>query len=56
MCDNAVESAYIVLIGILPAVFGAISICIVWFDLNEEKQAQIARELADRRNGSTISM
>lgn len=43
-----------VLVGILPAVFGAISICIVWFDLTEEKQAQIARELAAIRNGNTL--
>jgi Na+/melibiose symporter-like transporter len=48
-----------VLVGILPAVFGAIAICIIWFDLNEEKQAHIASELAARRNGNngnTISM
>ncbi|RRJ64628.1 H+-glucitol symporter [Paenibacillus oralis] len=41
-----------VLVGVLPAVFGSVAICIAWFDLTEEKQSRIAKELADRRNGN----
>ncbi|WP_337101802.1 MFS transporter [Paenibacillus sp. YIM B09110] len=38
-----------VLVGVLPAVFGAFAICMYWFDLTEKKQAQISQELAERR-------
>lgn len=38
-----------VLVGVLPAVFGAFAISMFWFDLTEKKQAQIAKELAERR-------
>ncbi|WP_138752162.1 MFS transporter [Paenibacillus sinopodophylli] len=38
-----------VLIGVLPAVFGAFAICMIWFDLTEEKQTQISKELAEKR-------
>jgi GPH family glycoside/pentoside/hexuronide:cation symporter/probable glucitol transport protein GutA len=38
-----------VLMSVLPAIFIAFTACIMWFDLTEEKQAQITRELAERR-------
>ncbi|WP_419872429.1 MFS transporter [Candidatus Pristimantibacillus sp. PTI5] len=38
-----------VLVGVLPAVFGAFAISMFWFDLTEKKQAQISKELAERR-------
>lgn len=39
---------------LLPAIFTAFTISILWFDLTEEKQAQIAKELAERRNNAEI--
>jgi sugar (Glycoside-Pentoside-Hexuronide) transporter len=38
-----------VLVGVLPAVFGAFAICMLWFDLTEEKQKRIFRDLSERR-------
>lgn len=43
------------LVGVLPAVFGALAICIAWFDLTEEKQRIISRELIERKNQANIS-
>lgn len=37
------------IVGVLPAVLGAFAICIKWFDLSEEKQAQISKELIERK-------
>lgn len=41
-----------VIIGVLPAVFGAFAICMIWFDLTEEKQSRISKELAERRRNA----
>lgn len=38
-----------VLMGILPAVIISLTACVIWFDLTEEKQNQITKELAERR-------
>jgi GPH family glycoside/pentoside/hexuronide:cation symporter/probable glucitol transport protein GutA len=38
-----------VLMSILPALIIAFRICVIWFDLTEEKQAQISKELEERR-------
>jgi len=39
--------------GILPAVAILLTAGIIWFDLTEDKQAQISKELAERRNRTT---
>lgn len=39
-----------VIVGVLPGIFGALAICIAWFDLTEEKQRKISSELIARRN------
>ena len=44
-----------VLVGVLPAVFGAFAICMLWFDLNEEKQRQIFKDLSERRRQQAIT-
>ncbi|WP_162341739.1 MFS transporter [Paenibacillus paridis] len=41
-----------VLVGVLPAVFGVFAICMIWFDLTEEKQSHISKELAERRRNA----
>ena len=41
-----------VLIGILPAVFGALAICVVWFDLTEAKRRRLPESL--RPDGTAI--
>lgn len=38
-----------ILMGVLPAFFLLFTISIIWFDISEEKQKQITRELAERR-------
>jgi sugar (glycoside-pentoside-hexuronide) transporter len=41
-----------ILMGIIPTVptvFGLCTACIAWFDITEEKQKQIARDLAERK-------
>lgn len=38
-----------ILISIIPAAISVFQICIWWFDLTEEKQNQINKELAERR-------
>ncbi|MGO4371098.1 MFS transporter [Paenibacillus sp. 2TAB19] len=45
-----------ILVGVLPALFLILQLSMLWFDLTEEKQAQITRDLAKRRkdaNGVT---
>jgi len=37
------------LMGVLPAIILVFTAAVAWFDISEEKQAQIARDLADRR-------
>jgi sugar (glycoside-pentoside-hexuronide) transporter len=44
-----------VVVGVLPALFGAFAICMLWFDLTEQKQAQISKELSERRNTNVHS-
>lgn len=39
---------------LLPAIFTAFTISILWFDLTEEKQAQIAKDLSERRNNPEV--
>ncbi|WP_139991502.1 MFS transporter [Paenibacillus paridis] len=41
-----------ILMGVLPAIFLLFTISVFWFDISEEKQKQIAKELAERRNAS----
>lgn len=38
-----------VIVGVLPGLIGAFAICIKWFDLSEEKQAQVSNELIERK-------
>jgi sugar (glycoside-pentoside-hexuronide) transporter len=45
-----------VLMSILPAFIIAFTISVLWFDLSEEKQAQITRELAERRKNTKVSI
>jgi sugar (glycoside-pentoside-hexuronide) transporter len=42
------------IIGVLPAVFGALTICVLWFDLTEDKQVQIAKDLEARRKAALV--
>ncbi|OCT12236.1 H+-glucitol symporter [Paenibacillus pectinilyticus] len=42
------------IIGVLPALFGALCISVIWFDLTEEKQVQIARDLEARRKEANV--
>ncbi|HWJ77804.1 MAG TPA: glycoside-pentoside-hexuronide (GPH):cation symporter [Niallia sp.] len=37
------------LMGLLPSIVIAFTVCVAFFDLTEEKQAQISKELAERR-------
>lgn len=41
-----------VLMSILPAVIIMLTLSVAWFDLTEDKQAQITKELAERRKNS----
>lgn len=38
-----------ILMGVLPTVFGLFAVAVAWFDITEEKQVQIAKDLAERR-------
>ncbi|MDM5327516.1 glycoside-pentoside-hexuronide (GPH):cation symporter [Neobacillus sp. CF12] len=42
------------LMGILPAVVLIFTLSLVWFDITEEKQKQIARDLAERRQQNAL--
>jgi len=42
--------------SILPAIFIAFTACVMWFDLTEEKQAQITKELAERRKNAEVNV
>ncbi|MFS0880586.1 MFS transporter [Metabacillus niabensis] len=41
------------LMGLFPSIIIAFTVCIAFFDLSEEKQAQISKELAERKRQST---
>lgn len=41
-----------ILMGIVPAIATLFSLSVLWFDLTEDKQAQITKELEERRNNS----
>jgi sugar (glycoside-pentoside-hexuronide) transporter len=41
-----------VLMSILPAVVTVLTLSVIWFDLTEDKQAQIAKELVERRKNA----
>jgi sugar (glycoside-pentoside-hexuronide) transporter len=45
-----------IVLFVLPAVLGTLGISIIWFDLTEEKQVQIGKELAERRKHSQTNM
>jgi sugar (glycoside-pentoside-hexuronide) transporter len=52
----AVQSDYTIsglkiIMSIIPAVITVLTLSIVWFDLTEGKQAEITKELAERRKG-----
>lgn len=38
-----------VMMGIVPAIILVLTLCVYWFDLTEDKQAQIAKDLKARR-------
>lgn len=41
-----------ILMSILPAIIISLTLSVVWFDLTEDKQAQITKELAERRKNA----
>ncbi|MEH7098404.1 MFS transporter [Neobacillus vireti] len=41
-----------VLMSIIPAVVSILTLSVIWFDLTEDKQAQIAKELEERRKNT----
>jgi Na+/melibiose symporter-like transporter len=47
--SNTVIFGLKILMSILPAFIMLLTVCVVWFDLTEDKQAKITKELAERR-------
>jgi Na+/melibiose symporter-like transporter len=43
-----------VLMSIVPAVVTLLTLSVVWFDLTEDKQAQISKDLAERRKNAEV--
>jgi len=45
-----------ILMSFLPAVSILPALAVIWFDLTEDKQSQIAKELAERRKNVEIDI
>lgn len=45
-----------ILMSILPAIVISLTLSVIWFDLTEDKQAQITKELAERRKNAETNV
>ncbi|CUH97048.1 putative membrane protein [Propionispora sp. 2/2-37] len=44
-----------IIMTLFPAIITVLSLCVIWFDLTEDKQKQIAHDLAERRKQAEIA-